>query len=117
VQLVGDVDAAPVLTQGPRIERHVQFPNRVNAGYMQVLDRGTIRLRVYERGAGETLACGTGAWAAVVSGIRRGLLDARVRVVTRGGDLTIEWAGGDAPVFMKGPAAVVFEGEWPTSTN
>ena len=87
------------------------FPQRVNAGYMQVLDRGRIRLRVYERGAGETLACGTGACAAVVVGIRRGLLDARVRVSTRGGDLTIRWEGGDNPVWMTGPAVTVFEGE------
>jgi len=111
VQLVADVDAAPVLTQGPSIERHARFPRRVNAGYMQVQDRGRIRLRVYERGAGETLACGTGACAAVVTGIRRGLLDARVRVSTRGGDLTIRWEGGDNPVWMTGPAVTVFEGE------
>jgi diaminopimelate epimerase len=111
VQLVADVDAAPVLTQGPLIERHARFPQRVNAGYMQVLNRGSIRLRVYERGAGETLACGTGACAAVAAGIRRGLLDARVRVSTRGGDLTIRWEGGDNPVWMTGPAVTVFEGE------
>ena len=111
VQLVADVDAAPVLTQGPLIERHARFPQRVNAGYMQVLDRGRIRLRVYERGAGETLACGTGACAAVAVGIRRGLLDARVLVSTRGGDLTIRWEGGDNPVWMTGPAVTVFEGE------
>jgi diaminopimelate epimerase len=111
VQVAADVDAAPVLTQGPLIERHARFPQRVNAGYMQVLDRGRIRLRVYERGAGETLACGTGACAAVAVGIRRGLLDARVRVSTRGGDLTIGWEGGDNPVWMTGPAVTVFEGE------
>jgi diaminopimelate epimerase len=111
VQLVADVDAAPVLTQGPLIERHARFPQRVNAGYMQVEDRGRIRLRVYERGAGETLACGSGACAAVAAGIRRGLLDARVRVSTRGGDLTIRWEGGDNPVWMTGPAVTVFEGE------
>jgi diaminopimelate epimerase len=111
VQLVADVDAAPVATQGPLIERHARFPQRVNAGYMQVLDRGRIRLRVYERGAGETLACGTGACAAVAVGIRRGLLDARVRVSTRGGDLTIRWEGADNPVWMTGPAVTVFEGE------
>ncbi len=111
VQLVADVDAAPVLAQGPLIERHARFPQRVNAGYMQVADRGHIRLRVYERGAGETLACGTGACAAVVAGISRGLLDARVRVSTRGGDLTIRWEGGDNPVWMTGPAVTVFEGE------
>ncbi len=111
VQLVADVDAAPVATQGPLIERHARFPQRVNAGYMQVQDRGRIRLRVYERGTGETLACGTGACAAVAVGIRRGLLDARVRVSTRGGDLTIRWEGGDNPVWMTGPAITVFEGE------
>jgi len=111
VQVVADVDAAPVPTQGPLIERHARFPQRVNAGYMQVLDRGRIRLRVYERGAGETLACGTGACAAVAVGIRRGLLDRSVRVSTRGGDLTIRWEGGDNPVWMTGPAVAVFEGE------
>ena len=111
VQVVADVDAAPVTTQGPLIERHARFPERVNAGYMQVLDRGRIRLRVYERGAGETLACGSGACAAVAAGIRRGLLDARVQVSTRGGNLTIRWEGGDNPVWMTGPAVAVFEGE------
>ncbi|MBY4596330.1 diaminopimelate epimerase [Ottowia caeni] len=112
VQLVEDVDAAPVLTQGPLIERHPAFHNRVNAGFMQVQDRSHVRLRVYERGAGETLACGTGACAAVVAGIRLGLLDARVQVETRGGTLTIEWAGQEAsPVLMTGPASTVFEGE------
>ncbi len=111
VQIVADVDGAPVLTQGPLIERHARFPQRVNAGYMQIEDRGRIRLRVYERGTGETLACGTGACAAVAAGIRRGLLDARVRVSTRGGDLTIRWEGGDNPVLMTGPAVTVFEGE------
>ena len=112
VQVVDNVDDAPVLTQGPCIERHSRFPNGVNAGYMQVVDRANIRLRVWERGAGETLACGTGACAAVVSGIRRGLLDSPVRVATRGGALTIAWHGGLSPVFMTGPAATVFEGEW-----
>ena len=112
VQVVADVDAAPVTTQGPRLEHHPRFPRGVNAGYMQVVDRATIRLRVWERGVGETLACGTGACAAVVAGIRRGLLDARVRVQTRGGWLTIAWPGRDAPVTMTGPAAAVFEGEW-----
>ena len=113
VQVVADVDAAPVATQGPRIEHHPRFPQRVNAGYIEVVDRVTIRLRVWERGAGETLACGTGACAAVVAGIRRGLLDARVAVRTRGGVLVIGWAGGGAPVLMTGPAATVFEGPWP----
>jgi diaminopimelate epimerase len=100
-----------VRTQGPLIEHHPRFPNRVNAGYMQVVDRGRIRLRVWERGAGETLACGTGACAAVVAGVRLGRLDAKVDVETHGGLLTIEWAGGNAPVLMTGPAVTVFEGE------
>ena len=112
VQVVPDVDAAPVATQGPRIERHARFPQRVNAGYMQVVDRATIRLRVWERGAGETLACGTGACAAVVAGVRRGLLHSPVRVQARGGELVIAWAGAGQPVQMTGPAATVFEGEW-----
>ena len=111
VQVVADVDAAPVTTEGPLIESHSRFPQRVNAGYMQVIDRTHIRLRVYERGAGETLACGTGACAAVVSGILRGLLDARVTVSTRGGDLVISWAGKGRPVLMTGPAVTVFDGE------
>ncbi|MBI5435505.1 MAG: diaminopimelate epimerase [Nitrosomonadales bacterium] len=111
VQVVADVEHAPVTTQGALIEHHPHFPNRVNAGYMQVVDRGHIRLRVYERGAGETLSCGTGACAAVVAGIRRGLLDERVHVATRGGVLDIAWAGDGAPVLMTGPAIAVFEGE------
>ena len=110
VQIVSDVDGAPVGAQGPLIERHARFPNRVNAGYMQVIGRNAIRLRVFERGAGETLACGTGACAAVVSGILRGRLDSPVTVETRGGRLTIAWAGGDNPVWMKGPAVTVYEG-------
>ncbi|HEY7787246.1 MAG TPA: diaminopimelate epimerase [Casimicrobiaceae bacterium] len=112
VQVVDNVDDAPVAALGPLIERHPRFPNRVNAGFMQVVDRDTIRLRVYERGAGETLACGTGACAAVAAGRRRGLLDERVRVKTRGGALTIRWRGDGSPVTMKGPARTVFEGEW-----
>jgi diaminopimelate epimerase len=111
VQVVDDVDTAPVPAQGPLIEHHPRFPRRVNAGYMQVLDRAHVRLRVYERGTGETLACGTGACAGVVAGIRLGLLDARVEVQTRGGGLTIEWAGGDTSVLMTGPAITVFQGE------
>ena len=111
VQVVEDSETAPVETQGPAIERHPRFPKRVNAGFMQVLDRHAVRLRVYERGAGETLACGTGACAAVVAGIRRGLLDSPVKVATRGGDLSIAWAGGDAPVLLTGPAVTVFDGE------
>ena len=112
VQIVGDVDSAPVSTQGPLIEHHARFPQRVNAGYMQVVDRATIHLRVWERGAGETLACGTGACAAVVTGIRRGVLDSPVRVETRGGWLTIAWSGPGTGVMMTGPATAVFEGEW-----
>jgi diaminopimelate epimerase len=111
VQIVSDVDRAPVSTQGPNVQSHVRFPQSVNAGFMQIVDRHHIRLRVYERGAGETLACGTGACAAVVSGIRRGLLDKRVDVQARGGQLTIEWNGGESHVFMTGPAETVFEGE------
>ena len=111
VQVVDDVATAPVATIGPKIERHARFPQRVNAGFMQVVDRRRIRLRVYERGAGETLACGTGACAAVVAGIVRGLLDSPVEVETRGGELTIAWLGADNPVWMTGPAETVFEGE------
>ena len=112
VQLVDDVDTAPVLETGPLIENHAFFPRRVNAGFMQIISRQRICLRVYERGAGETLACGTGACAAVVAGIRLGLLDRRVEVQTRGGSLTIEWTGQlDAPVMMTGPATTVFEAE------
>jgi len=110
VQVVPDVAAAPVTTQGPLLETHPRFPGRVNAGYMQVLDRRRIALRVWERGAGETLSCGTGACAAAATGIRRGLLDSLVRVDTRGGTLTISWAGGDNAVWMKGPAQTVYEG-------
>jgi diaminopimelate epimerase len=111
VQVVADVAQAPVATQGPLLERHRRFPNRVNAGYLQLRDRHRIALRVWERGAGETLACGTGACAAVVAGIRRGLLDAEVRVSTRGGDLMIRWPGDSAPVMMTGDAVAVFDGE------
>jgi diaminopimelate epimerase len=115
VQTVADVESAPVAGEGPLIERHPRFPKRTNAGYMQVVDRSSVRLRVWERGAGETLACGTGACAAVVTGIREGLLDDTVRVAARGGQLTIRWAGGDnkpnRPVWMTGPAETAFEGE------
>ena len=111
VQVVEDVDRAPVTTQGPAIEHHPAFPKRVNAGYLQVVSRNRVRLRVWERGAGETLACGTGACAAVVSGIRRGLLDAEVRVATRGGELIVRWPGDGAPVMMTGDAVRVFDGE------
>ena len=108
---VEDVAAAPVLSWGPLIENHPAFPKRVNAGFMQVLSRSVVNLRVYERGAGETLACGTGACAAVVAGIRQGWLDAVVQVHTRGGVLTIEWQGQHTPVMMSGPATTVFTGE------
>ncbi len=111
VQVVVDVDDFPVARYGPLIEAHERFPRRVNAGFMEVVDRHAIRLRVYERGAGETLACGTGACAAVVAGILRGLLDSPVRVETRGGTLGIAWAGPNQPVLMTGPAVTVFEGE------
>ena len=111
VQVVDDVDLAPVASQGPLIENHPRFPQRVNAGFMQITGRHSIRLRVFERGAGETLACGTGACAAVVAGIARGLLDSPVRVTTRGGDLTIAWGGLGLPVLMTGPAVTVFHGE------
>jgi len=116
VQVVESIDTAPVLTQGPLIEHHPSFPNRVNAGFMQIVSRELVRLRVFERGAGETLACGTGACAAVVAGIRMGLLNPKVDVQTHGGTLTIEWHGLakddlSQDVFMTGPAASVFEGE------
>lgn len=111
VLLVDDVDRAPVARLGPRIERHPRFPQRVNAGFMQVLAPDRIRLRVYERGTGETLACGTGACAAVVSGRRRGLLAERVRVALPGGDLVIQWPGDERSVLMTGPAQRVFAGE------
>ena len=111
VQLVTDVDAAPVALEGPLIERHAAFPARVNAGFMQIVDRRNIRLRVYERGAGETLACGTGACAAVVAGIKQGLLDVEVTVQTRGGPLTIRWEGEGEPVLMTGATTTVFSGE------
>ena len=114
VQAISDVDAAAVTTDGPLIEHHARFRDRVNAGFMQVVDRHCIRLRVWERGAGETLACGTGACAAVVSGIRRGLLDTPVTVVARGGELRVEWpSDGETvqPVLMTGAATTVFKGE------
>ncbi|MFA4968291.1 MAG: diaminopimelate epimerase [Sulfuritalea sp.] len=121
VQVVADVDAAPVARLGPLIESHPRFPRRVNAGFMQIVDRHAIRLRVYERGAGETLACGTGACAAVVAGIRRGLLDSPVRVTTRGGDLSIAWGGtagnASSPVMMTGPATTVFSAEIELPSN
>ena len=112
---VPSVDAAPVLTLGPQIESHPAFARRVNAGFLQVVSRTAVRLRVFERGAGETLACGTGACAAVVAGVRLGWLDPVVDVHTRGGRLTIEWQGRDkglgSPVLMRGPATTVFHGE------
>ncbi|UJO99849.1 MAG: diaminopimelate epimerase [Nitrosomonas sp.] len=111
VRVVPDVDNAPVDTEGALIESHPRFPKRVNVGYLQVMDRTHIKLRVFERGAGETLACGTGACAAVVAGINLGLLDHRVKVSTRGSELTISWHGNDEPVWMTGSAVTVFEGE------
>jgi diaminopimelate epimerase len=111
VQVVDDIELAPVETLGAKIENHPRFPNRVNAGFMQIKDRHHIKLRVYERGAGETLSCGTGACAAVVAGIRLNLLDSPVNVATRGGTLTIAWQGDGSPVLMTGPAMTVFVGE------
>jgi diaminopimelate epimerase len=111
VQVVPDVEAAPVLTEGPLIEQHPRFPQRVNAGYMQIDDRHRIRLRVFERGSGETLACGTGACAAVVVGIARGVLESPVEVQTHGGKLEIAWQGDGQAVKMTGPAETVYEGE------
>ncbi len=111
VQIVADVATAPVATEGPLIEHHPRFPQRVNAGYMQIVDRGRIKLRVFERGAGETLSCGTGACAAVVAGIARKLLSSPVSVETRGGELDVAWAGESRPVFLTGPAQTVFDGE------
>lgn len=111
VLVVGDVDSAPVETMGPLIETHSRFPQRVNAGFMQVIDVHSIRLRVYERAAGETLACGSGACAAVVAGIQRGLLESPVNVRMQGGGLVIAWAGPGTSVLMSGPATTVFTGE------
>jgi diaminopimelate epimerase len=110
VQVVERIETAPVATLGPLIERHERFPQRVNAVFMQIVDRHAIQLRVYERGVGETLACGSGACAAVAAGIRRGLLASPVRVATRGGDLHIAWGGDGCPVLMTGPAVTVFSG-------
>ncbi|KAB0330678.1 diaminopimelate epimerase [Janthinobacterium sp. PLB04] len=110
VQVVEDVDAQDLEVTGPRIEHHPRFPRRVNAGYMQIVDRQHVKLRVFERGAGETLACGTGACAAAVAGILRGLLDSPVRISARGGELSIAWQGDGHPVLMTGPAVTVFEG-------
>lgn len=110
VQVVEDVANAPVAVQGPLIEAHPRFPQRVNAGFMQIMNPHEIQLRVYERGSGETLACGTGACAAAVAGIRLGHLQSPVNVSTRGGKLTINWAGDNHPVLMTGPAETVFEG-------
>jgi diaminopimelate epimerase len=111
VQIVSDVETAPVLVIGAQIETHPRFPERVNAGFMQIMDMHHIKLRVFERGSGETLACGTGACAAAVAGIQRGLLQSPVSVTARGGELHIAWQGGDAPVMMTGPALTVFTGE------
>lgn len=116
VQVVDDVDQAPVERDGPLIEQHAHFPQRVNAGFMQVVDRHSLRLRVHERGTGETLACGSGACAAVVAGIRRGLLDSPVRVSMRGGELHIAWAGEGHRVMMHGPATTVFSGDIDVAT-
>jgi diaminopimelate epimerase len=111
VHIVDDAEAFDVAHIGPLVSKHARFARGVNAGFMQIVNRGQVKLRVYERGAGETLACGTGACAAVVAGIRQGLLDSSVQVATRGGLLQIDWAGGDASVMMTGPATKVFESE------
>jgi diaminopimelate epimerase len=110
VTIVDDIHRAPVATLGPMIEAHPDFPERVNAGFMQIHSPKEIALRVYERGAGETLACGTGACAAVVYGIRKGLLDNVVTVQLPGGKLSVRWAGESEPVWLGGPTATVFEG-------
>jgi diaminopimelate epimerase len=111
VQIIENVDSAPVQIQGPLIENHAQFPKRVNAGFMQIMNQHEIKLRVFERGAGETLACGTGACAAAVAGMRLGKLQSPVKVVMRGGELNISWERENSPVMMTGPAITVFEGE------
>ncbi len=108
---VGNVETAPVKSWGPELEHHRLFPERVNVGFMQVVDRDKIRLRVYERGAGETLACGTGACAAVVMGIKWGILNNKVTVELTGGNLLIEWDNNQSPVLMTGPAKTVFDGQ------
>ena len=111
VLTVADVGTAPVKTLGPRIESHPRFPKRVNVGFMQIITRNHIRLRVYERGAGETAACGSGACAAAAIGQIQGALDTEVRVSLPGGDLVISWAGVGQPLYMTGPATRVFEGQ------
>lgn len=111
VTVVDDIETAHVAERGPQIESHPRFPQRVNAGFMEIINPHAIKLRVYERGSGETLACGTGACAAVVTGIASGDLTSPVTVQTRGGLLTIAWAGDNQPVMMTGPAEIVFEGE------
>ena len=111
VQIVADVEAAPVLTEGAELEVHPMFPRRVNVGFMQIMSTHHIKVRIFERGAGETLACGTGACTAVVAGIRRGVLTSPVRVSARGGELSIAWAGVGEPVLMSGPAVTVFDGQ------
>ena len=111
VQIVADIDIAPVKTQGALIENHPSFPQRVNAGFMQILSTHEIRLRVFERGTGETLACGTGACAAAVAGIRLNKIQSPVKVLMQGGTLSISWEGNSSPVMMTGPAESVFDGE------
>ena len=110
VLLVDDVDSVPVTGIGPQVQRHALFPNSVNVGFMQILDKSHIRLRVYERGVGETLACGSGACAAVVAGIKVYNLDSNIEVSLPGGSLAVSWAGDDEPVWMKGPSATVYKG-------
>jgi len=110
VLLVDDINSAPLAELGPAIEKHPRFPERVNAGFMQIVDRQIIRVRVYERGAGETLACGSGACAAVVAGRLWGQLDERVKVFLNGGELMVSWQGEGEPVMMTGPATTVYQG-------
>jgi diaminopimelate epimerase len=110
VLAVDSVEAAPVATLGPQVERHPRFPQRVNVGFLEVVARGEVRLRVYERGAGETLSCGTGACAAVAVARRRGLLDREVRVGVRGGELQVNWGGAGEPIWLSGPTEISFEG-------
>lgn len=107
---VADVELAPVEALGPAIEHHPRFPRRVNVGFLQILDRTAVRLRVYERGAGETLSCGTGACAAVAVGRRRGRLDGEVRVGVRGGELRVNWAGTGEHIWLTGPTAISYAG-------
>lgn len=112
VLIVDDIHQTPVTSLGPALESHPQFPEKANVGFMQILDKEHIRLRVYERGTGETLACGSGACAAMVIGYRQHLLNDSVEIELEGGKLTVEWKGDATPIWMTGPAETVFKGEW-----